>query len=245
MKICLIMPNVFPVPATKGGATEMLITNLLAENEKEGKINFVCISVYDEKAKKISEDYKYTEFIYINQKRDNLDLTFEKQDKYFEQYMDEIYEKIKDKKLDFIIIEGGDISGYEYLLKRFPKEKCIVHIHGDAMGNYEINNNIYSKFLAISKYTENLINKNFLAKFILQNDFKLVKSIFYLKIIYVLFIQKYFNLNWHVLLHAVTTHLYFFFSICGNTLSYLILFHRTLLSYTHYNTKKNDIQIRF
>ncbi len=160
MKICLIMPNVFPVPATKGGATEMLITNLLAENEKEGKINFVCISVYDEKAKKISEDYKYTEFIYINQKRDNLDLTFEKQDKYFEQYMDEIYEKIKDKKLDFIIIEGGDISGYEYLLKRFPKEKCIVHIHGDAMGNYEINNNIYSKFLAISKYTENLINKN-------------------------------------------------------------------------------------
>ena len=35
MNICLIMPNVFPVPATKGGATETLITNLLNENEKK------------------------------------------------------------------------------------------------------------------------------------------------------------------------------------------------------------------
>ena len=114
MKICLIMPNVFPVPATKGGATEMLMTNLLTENEKEGKINFICVSVYDEKAKKISEDYKYTKFIYINQKRDNLDLTFEQEDNSFISYMDEIYANIKDEQFDFIIIEGGDRSGYEY-----------------------------------------------------------------------------------------------------------------------------------
>lgn len=34
LKICLVMPNVLPVPATKGGATEMLMSNLLKENEK-------------------------------------------------------------------------------------------------------------------------------------------------------------------------------------------------------------------
>ena len=160
MNVCLIMPNVFPVPATKGGATEMLITNLLEEKEKERKINFTCVSVDEEEAKKISRNYKYTNFIYINQKRDNSDLTFEKKDNCFIQYMDEIYEKIKNEQFDFIIIEGGDITGYEYILKRFPREKCIVHIHGDMIGNNEINNKIYGKFLAISKYTKKLILKD-------------------------------------------------------------------------------------
>lgn len=160
MNICLIMPNVFPVPATKGGATEILITNLLKENENRGLIHFTCISVYEEKAKKLSEDYKNTEYIYIDEKRDNLDLTFETNDKYFIQYMDEIYDKIKDKEFDFIIIEGGDITGYEYLLKRFPQKKCIAHIHGDALGNKQINNKIYYKFIAISRYTQKILTKD-------------------------------------------------------------------------------------
>ena len=38
-KICFIMPNVFPVPATKGGATETIVNNVLDENEnQEGNI---------------------------------------------------------------------------------------------------------------------------------------------------------------------------------------------------------------
>lgn len=160
MKICLIMPNVFPVPATKGGATEMLITNLLKENEKEGLIDFTCVSVYEEEAEKLSKEYKHTKFIYIHQKRDNLDLTFETKDTSFKKYMDDIEEKIKDKNFDFIIVEGGDISGYEYLLKNFPKEKCLVHIHGDALGDNETNSKIYHEFIAISKYTKKLIMKD-------------------------------------------------------------------------------------
>lgn len=160
MNICVIMPNIFPVPATKGGATEMIITNLLKENEKKGKINFTCVSVYEEEAEKLSKEYRYTNFIYIKQKRDNLDLTFETGDKFFERYMDEIYTQIRNKKFDFIIIEGGDISGYEYLLKRFPKEKCLVHIHGDAVGNNQINDKIYNKFIAISDYARKIIMKD-------------------------------------------------------------------------------------
>ena len=157
MNIILIMPNVFPVPAVKGGATETLMTNLLEENEKSGKVSFTCISVYDEKAYELSKNFKYTKFIYIEEKRDNLDLTFEKSDNNFKKYMDKVYENIKDLEFDFLIIEGGDITGYEYLLKRFPKEKCLVHIHGDALGDNNINKDIYYKFLAISKYTEKLI----------------------------------------------------------------------------------------
>lgn len=164
MNICMIMPNVFPVPATKGGATEMLITNLLKENEKQGLINFTCISVYDEKAEKLSSDYKYTKYIYIKQKRANNDLTFEMEDVFFKNYMDEIYNQIKDKQFDFYIVEGGDISGYEYLLKHFPKEKCFVHIHGNVLGNNRVNDSIYSKFIAISNYTKKLIMEDGIVK---------------------------------------------------------------------------------
>lgn len=157
MNICIIMPNVFPVPATKGGATEMLITNLLKENEKQGLINFTCISVYDEKAEKLSSDYKYTDYIYIKQKRSNNDLTFKTEDEVFKNYMEETYNQIRDKQFDFYIVEGGDISGYEYLLKHFPKEKCFVHIHGGVLGDNHVNDNIYGKFIAISNYTKKLI----------------------------------------------------------------------------------------
>ena len=160
MNICLIMPNVFPVPATKGGATETLITNLLNENEKKGLINFTCVSVYEEKAEELSKQYEYTKFVYINQKRKNSDLTFEQKDENFAKYMDEISKKINVSDFDFVIIEGGDISGYEYILKKFPKKKCLVHIHGDEIGNNEINNRIYEKFIAISKYTYNVIMKD-------------------------------------------------------------------------------------
>lgn len=164
MNVCIIMPNVFPVPATKGGATEMIITNLLNENEKLGLMNFTCISVYDEKAEKLSRNYKYSKCIYIKQKRANNDLTFEMEDTFFKNYMDEIYAQIKDKEFDFYIVEGGDISGYEYLLKHFPKEKCFVHIHGNGLGDNKVNDNIYEKFIAISNYTKKLITEDGIIK---------------------------------------------------------------------------------
>ena len=172
--ICLIMPNVFPVPAVKGGATESLITNLLEKNEIEKKINFTCISVYDEKAEIESKKFKYTEFIYIkNERKSNneIDLTFTTLDIYFKNYMDQIYEKIKNREFDYIIIEGGDITGYEYLLKHFPKEKCLVHIHGNVLGDNKKNLEIYNYFIAISKFTKELIMRD---KIVPENRIKLL-----------------------------------------------------------------------
>ena len=137
--VCLIVPNVFPVPAVNGGACETLVETLIKENEKLNKINITCVSIYDEKAYKKSKEYKNTKFIYIKDKNntDNIDLSFEKEDKKLFLYMDDIYENIKDENLDFIVIEGGDLKAYKYLLKRFPKEKCIMHIHGISTGDNE------------------------------------------------------------------------------------------------------------
>ena len=54
MKVCFITPNVFPVPATKGGACETLVNNLIDENEKQKKLSIICVSVYEEEAYRLS-----------------------------------------------------------------------------------------------------------------------------------------------------------------------------------------------
>jgi len=161
MNIVLIMPNVFPVPATKGGAVETLATNLLLENEKSGKIHFICFSVYEEEAFRFSQNYQYTEFIYIDEKRENKDLTFVSDDKNFIHYMDKIYEHLKEIRYDFVIVEGGNVAGYEYLLKKLPKEKCLVHFHGSGKeANNVVMTQVYDKYIAISQYQKNVVLKN-------------------------------------------------------------------------------------
>ncbi len=165
--VCLIVPNVFPVPAVNGGACETLVETLIKENEKLNKINITCVSIYDEKAYKKSKEYKNTKFIYIKDKNntDNIDLSFEKEDKKLFLYMDDIYENIKDENLDFIVIEGGDLKAYKYLLKRFPKEKCIMHIHGISTGDNEFEQ-IYKYYIAVSNYAAN----HFLASGIIEKE---------------------------------------------------------------------------
>ena len=161
MNICLIMPNVFPVPATKGGAVETLATNLLLENEKEGKINFTCFSIYEKEAAELSKNYKYTKFIYIKEQTENIDLTFKTVNNHFKNYMDKIYEYIKDMRYDCLIVEGGDVAGYEPLLRKLPKEKCLVHLHGSGKeAHNEVISEIYSKFITISKSQTKIALKN-------------------------------------------------------------------------------------
>lgn len=64
-EIAMITSGFLPVPATKGGAVENLIVNLLDENEKNKTLNFQVFSVYDEKASNEALKYKYTKFKFI------------------------------------------------------------------------------------------------------------------------------------------------------------------------------------
>lgn len=64
-KIAIISGGFLPIPATKGGAVENLVVNLLNENEKKQKIQFEIISIYDKEAIIESKKYKYSSFIFI------------------------------------------------------------------------------------------------------------------------------------------------------------------------------------
>ncbi len=47
--IAIVTPCILPVPATIGGAVEELITKIIIDNEKEGKLSIDLFSIFDEK----------------------------------------------------------------------------------------------------------------------------------------------------------------------------------------------------
>ncbi len=65
MKLAVITSGFLPVPATKGGAVENLLMNIVKENEKYNSINMEIFSVYDEKALLEANNYKSTNFVFI------------------------------------------------------------------------------------------------------------------------------------------------------------------------------------
>lgn len=160
-KICLIVPNVFPVPAVKGGACEQLVTDFINQNEKYKKLDITVVSPYDEEAVEQSKKYKYTKFIYINIKENNgfNDLLYSNQDEEFIEYTNQIRSKLNLKEFDFVIIEGGNPEGYKDLLNGCDKEKRILHLHGNLEGSTELEE-IYGYFITVSNFVKEGLAKN-------------------------------------------------------------------------------------
>lgn len=173
-KICFVTPNVFPVPAVKGGAVETLVNNLIDENEKNKLFDFYVVSIYEKEAVKLSENYKSTKFKYIsvigNNFFEKLKAKFTKKtfiDKVIRKllrlpsyiYAYKVYKYAKKLDIDYLIIEGGDLLSYKKILRYIGKDKCIGHLHGIGPGSEELNNN-YSNFIAVSEYTKNKFIEN-------------------------------------------------------------------------------------
>ena len=66
MKIAVITSGYLPVPATKGGAVENIVENLISENEKNIDTKFLIYSIENDAARKeAQEKYKNSEFVFI------------------------------------------------------------------------------------------------------------------------------------------------------------------------------------
>lgn len=173
-KVCFIIPNFFPIPATKGGAVETLVTNLINVNEKEHLIDFSCVCPYEEKAYEISKSYKYTTMHYIKlpENTAKLDFSDETVSDNFRIYMDEVYKVLANKSFDYMVIEGGNYLGYEYLIQKLPSQKFLLHMHGNVAGDERLLRN-YKFFIAISNYVKNYLTSN---KIISPNFVRVVEN---------------------------------------------------------------------
>ena len=69
MKIAIITVGELPVPNIKGGGAETLVTQILDENEKVGKIEFVVYSIENEEAESRARSYKKTKFIFLQESK--------------------------------------------------------------------------------------------------------------------------------------------------------------------------------
>lgn len=65
MKIAIITSGFLPVPASKGGAVESLLDNIIIKNEEYKGIKLEVFSIYDEKALELSKSYTSTNFNFI------------------------------------------------------------------------------------------------------------------------------------------------------------------------------------
>ena len=165
MRVCMVIPEYFPVPAVKGGAVETLAQSILDENEKNNKIDIVCVTKYDKKASKLYNNYKHTKFIPI---------------KYFDRYSPmgritaffnygiraifkyDIRKQYRIKKYkeilpatnsDLYVFEGENQYTCDELTNLLGKDKMVLHLHKTYEPNKEWENQ-FQHFIAISNYVK-------------------------------------------------------------------------------------------
>lgn len=165
LKVCLITPNLLPVPNVKGGAIEGLVTNMLKQQEKFQKMDMTVVSIYDEKAMNESKKYKHTNFIYIKKNfkyivygcmYNFLNKVFKKN---YNTYNHLVLSKIKDSDFDYIVVEGGHYESYHEFLKFYSKEQLILHLHHEGKSN-DIIDKTFSRLIGVSKFVADEFKKS-------------------------------------------------------------------------------------
>lgn len=63
--VFLLPPPALPVPAVRGGAVETLLTHLIEENERQGRLRLHCASLPDAEAEAAAAGWRHTEMHWI------------------------------------------------------------------------------------------------------------------------------------------------------------------------------------
>lgn len=173
-KIAIITSGFLPVPATKGGAVENLIVNLIKENEEYKDFEFCIYSIYDEEAMKESNCYKQALFDFytpnklillldkiifllaknIFKKRNSQTYRFICQRIFFFKY---VSKALSNHNYDNILLENHPT---QYLCLKFRNNykkyngKVIYHCHNEFPSTFGLKKIIETtdKFICVSKY---------------------------------------------------------------------------------------------
>ncbi len=180
MKIAIITSGYMPVPATKGGAVETLVENIIYEREKiEDNNDIYIFTDYDKKAWEKSKKYKKSEFICIKtpkifnlidliifkffskvlKKKKNISYRYIIKRLY---YINKVSKDLKENQYDKIIIENNaSLFSTLKLRKNYIKykDKYYFHLHNEVIqtfGNQELIGQS-KKIIGVSNYINNSI----------------------------------------------------------------------------------------
>ena len=178
-KIAIITSGFLPVPASKGGAVENIVVNLLNENEKNNKMEFNIISIFDDISYNESKKYSKSKinFIKVNFLVKFLDkITFliakkvlkkENSQSYryiFQRlyYLNKCSKILKKNDFDKVILENHPT---QYLALKWRKNylkysgRYYYHCHNEFPGTYGCSEIIKStkKIICVSNFIANSI----------------------------------------------------------------------------------------
>lgn len=178
MKIAVIVPNKYPIPAVRGGAVEGLVEQLLEQNERFGEMEIVVYSPYDEKALAEAQKYSNSKVVYIRRKKYDvlsenkavtlLNLYYSKYTTksvvyypYVHRLLKEIgnEEKSSGKCFDLVICESGEYVQYKALSDYVGKKRMVIHIHGKMDGNTALKN-WFSHYICVSSFIGRTLIEN-------------------------------------------------------------------------------------
>ena len=159
-RILLVPPPDLPVPAVQGGAVETLLTHLIRENERQGKLDLLCASVPDEAARRASEGLQHTKMLYIPRPhghRRYWPMVFVERCLGIAAPYDPWYQKVQLALAlelpgpDLIVAEGGNLTQCSAISRMFGRRRCLAHLHGQTACS-PVMDTIYGGILALSEF---------------------------------------------------------------------------------------------
>lgn len=167
-RVLLVPPPDLPVPAVQGGAVETLLTHLIRENEREGKLDLMCASVPDEAARRAAEGLQHTKMLYIARPhghRRYWPMVFVGRCLGIAAPYDPWYQKVQLSLAleppgpDLIVAEGGNLTQCSAISRMFGRRRCLAHLHGQTTCS-PVMDTIYGGILALSEFIRDDYLKN-------------------------------------------------------------------------------------
>lgn len=167
-RVLLVPPPDLPVPAVQGGAVETLLTHLIRENERGGKLDLLCASVPDEAARRAAEGLQHTKMLYIARPhghRRYWPMVFVERCLGIAAPYDPWYQKVQLSLAleppgpDLIVAEGGNLTQCSAISRMFGRRRCLAHLHGQTTCS-PVMDTIYGGILALSEFIRDDYLKN-------------------------------------------------------------------------------------
>lgn len=124
LRVCIIAPALFPIPAVMGGAVEQLIETIMKENEKYKMLDLTICSVYNDKAKRISKKYRNTNIKYFHVPN----ITWLNKQNYI-LFLVRCFIMLLYKHFNIVVLENGDYNCFSRFIHFFKRSLFIGHIH--------------------------------------------------------------------------------------------------------------------
>lgn len=170
MKIAVLTCGMLPIPAVQGGAVENLIDFCLEYNDIHKLHDITIFSPWDEKIKTrpaITSQVNHYFFIDVSSFRAKIARRIygyihhnEYYNYFIEYYFEKVYNELKKKKFDIIILEN--CPGYTYKLSKRGYNNIILHLHNDLLNTksrfHDLIFNSLKKILTVSDFIKERVS---------------------------------------------------------------------------------------